>query len=978
MKRRILQLIIPLLWMILIYTNAAPVDMNQINRLIQDFKKDRRGPYQAIRWFCPDGTVLLPQQRCPQPGGIQHALHKDIVQLIARENHIFLGQILAGTPFEDFLNEENQNSRFKQYQLEKYLISVDDGWIFRQARYYRGAVQAEDEDAWGFRFLNWMLEDDELLWSRFYVIRQLVKDIPHQQSDRQMVYIRSISKVISDSLPSFVDIRIKLHGQPEAADLKRIKDFRTQHQNEIRGKIDALFDQLEEEMERAYQPPQLGRLRKYLDQLPPSSPLYGRIEQLSMTADMGPEDLPSIREEMAVLLWDIRTNMLSLKSASLRLAIMDLSYEIENILFRLMGDWQPGTVGELLKKNYTLALSAAGCGLLEIWEWEQVQPVLNPQPTAEHLTLPDYLGKVDAFRRIVEWSTNTISAAYDPTVSLFSGFEPQAKGFIDDRVRSSLLLPLGNITDQLADISSHLKGLANDVLQLNNQSHMRGVNPGFAFGELEVVTSPAEDIAFSGDKIYALYRAPMNLKPVAGIMTVSEGNLVSHVQLLARNLGIPNAILSRENLKALTAYSGRKVFYAVSPGGAVIMKLAEQLSAEEKSLVERRKRSEERISVPVEKLKLKDLNLHSLKSLRADDSGRLCGPKAANLAELKYLFHDKVVDGFVIPFGIFHQHLQQMMPGTGQSYWEFLQETFRQASNKTAEGQKEEAIEKFVLERLAQLREAIKKITFTPDFESALGKRFADIFGVKMGKVPVFIRSDTNMEDLKEFTGAGLNLTVFNVLEKAKILQGIRDVWASPYSERSYRWRQKYLLNPENVYPSILIIPSVRVDKSGVMITKGVETNDPEDITIAFNRGAGGAVEGQKAEMHLLRHDGVNVLLSPCREVEYIVLPVTGGTEKRHSYFEAPVLNAGELDQLRKLADKIKDKLREQSIAGPYDVELGFEADQIWLFQVRPFVENKRAQSLSYFESIDARSPEEGRVFMGEKIENLMKEMKKP
>ena len=77
------------------------------------------------------------------------------------------------------------------------------------------------------------------------------------------------------------------------------------------------------------------------------------------------------------------------------------------------------------------------------------------------------------------------------------------------------------------------------------------------------------------------------------------------------------------------------------------------------------------------------------------------------------------------------------------------------------------------------------------------------------------------MEDLKDFTGAGLNLTLFNVVDYETIIQGIRDVWASPYTERSYKWRQQYLLNPENVFPSILIIPSVDVDYSGVMVTRG-------------------------------------------------------------------------------------------------------------------------------------------------------------
>jgi phosphoenolpyruvate synthase/pyruvate phosphate dikinase len=226
------------------------------------------------------------------------------------------------------------------------------------------------------------------------------------------------------------------------------------------------------------------------------------------------------------------------------------------------------------------------------------------------------------------------------------------------------------------------------------------------------------------------------------------------------------------------------------------------------------------------------------------------------------------------------------------------------------------------------------------------------VFGKEMGKVPVFLSSDTNMENLKEFTGAGLNLTVFNVLDVEKIFQGIKDVWASPYTERSYKWRQRYLLNPENVFPSILIIPSVNADYSGVLITKGVSTGDADDITVAFNRGVGGAVEGQASESWLLRMDSTDVLLSPAREPEYTTIPVTGGTKKEHTTFESQLLSETRRQLLREMAAEMLEKLPAVGIKWPYDVELGFKDDHIWLFQVRPFVENKRAAASEYLQSI--------------------------
>jgi len=63
-------------------------------------------------------------------------------------------------------------------------------------------------------------------------------------------------------------------------------------------------------------------------------------------------------------------------------------------------------------------------------------------------------------------------------------------------------------------------------------------------------------------------------------------------------------------------------------------------------------------------------------------------------------------------------------------------------------------------------------------------------------------------------------------------------------------------LNPENVYPSILVIPSVDVDYSGVLITKGISSGTDKDLTVAFSRGAGGAVDGQAAEQYLIKDSG--------------------------------------------------------------------------------------------------------------------------
>ena len=38
---------------------------------------------------------------------------------------------------------------------------------------------------------------------------------------------------------------------------------------------------------------------------------------------------------------------------------------------------------------------------------------------------------------------------------------------------------------------------------------------------------------------------------------------------------------------------------------------------------------------------------------------------------------------------------------------------------------------------------------------------------------------------------------------------------------------------------------------------------------------------------------------------------------------------------------------------GPFDIELGFKENKLWLFQVRPFVENKNAAASQYLNSLN-------------------------
>ena len=90
-------------------------------------------------------------------------------------------------------------------------------------------------------------------------------------------------------------------------------------------------------------------------------------------------------------------------------------------------------------------------------------------------------------------------------------------------------------------------------------------------------------------------------------------------------------------------------------------------------------------------------------------------------------------------------------------------------------------------------------------------------------------------------------------------------------------------------------------------------------------------------------------------------MPIPRSLIKRPATFERPLLNESQLAQLRDMAEKIKTTMKDR---GPWDIELGFTSDRLWLFQIRPFVEKKNVHSLLRQGLVDVPVVEEGCLFL--------------
>jgi phosphoenolpyruvate synthase/pyruvate phosphate dikinase len=270
------------------------------------------------------------------------------------------------------------------------------------------------------------------------------------------------------------------------------------------------------------------------------------------------------------------------------------------------------------------------------------------------------------------------------------------------------------------------------------------------------------------------------------------------------------------------------------------------------------------------------------------------------------------------------------------------------------QGVSEKDLRKWIEPRLMVMRASIEAQPISAKLKDSIRDRLAEL-GLLLKDDPsqttgVFIRSDTNVEDLDEFNGAGLNLTLFDRRALADVFSGLKEVWASPFTYRSFSWRQALIDEPLWVLPSVVILESIPTEKSGVLVTIDVDRGDTASMLIATSEGVGGAVDGSPAETLIYSPQGVELVTmfkSPWRRL----LQPQGGTAVVPSTRGEYVLSDAEIADLTSTADAIKKKISPTTDhAGrprPWDIEFGFANGKLWLFQVRPFLGNESMQNIA-------------------------------
>ena len=957
----------------------------EIKKNFQTTLSKRKGPFGKNVCVCsdrrkepvlrPDGSV---QNVCGAKTLFCSAFRAPWAEALGQQG-LYIGNLFT-TDLFDWDRFADHHDLVRGFVLEKYFIETHPNHRLATAKSLRGVSGSEYEGPALIGFAEKYLDLDSFNDFRHFLLAyELQKRFFMRQEQGRIDKVRNMATQIQGMDANFKPLRDAVHNQISAALIPRLMAYRDRMRaGKTRQRLDALIAELEKltSLDQSALRPQLAEIK--------NPTLRDQLE--SLMADQNTDPAATIASLAEIMVLGRRSVAQRTVTPDDARRLIDLNVTASAVIQSIGSNYVNGgklqTVEQHLQLLAALTNATYGVGLLSERERQEVSDDLQSVlkiPKMNQVEVTQVLRRVN---RVVEWAQTGALLAFAEVWDEWTFVLPEIALIGDDILRGSPLLLFGQAMTRLEDYAAGQQRRRHQIFGEVLTTQVRALNPGLALGKLRV--NPREG-SYSRDEVLALAQTPPELQPAAGIVTQGEGNVVSHVQLLARALGIPNVVTGADPFTKISDHDGEDAFFLVTPGGRVYLKAAAQMTDQDVAVFDQYNRNTERtadgklgagarkLDIDHERLDIGVKMPLGPSEVGIDDSGVKCGPKAAYLGELKRLFPDKVSRGIVLPFGVYFAHFQRakvVLPAKlkqsniareGEALEDFVKRTYQTFfAEMIPAGTSEKELSAWIKPRLEVFRTSIIEQSLAPELKQAIQKALDDQGLLqrddKSQTVGCFVRSDTNVEDLENFNGAGLNLTIFNLRSLEDIFAGIKKVWASPFTYRSFSWRQTLVDEPFWVLPSIVILESVRSEKSGVLVTADIFQNDPKKMLVATSEGVGGAVDGTPAETLLWSPQGVE-LINLFKSPQRLMLKPEGGSEVVPSTGNEYVLNEQELKELVATAGKIKKafkpSLDESGKPRPWDIEFGFAKGQLWLFQCRPFIGNEELRNIPALAVLD-------------------------
>lgn len=314
----------------------------------------------------------------------------------------------------------------------------------------------------------------------------------------------------------------------------------------------------------------------------------------------------------------------------------------------------------------------------------------------------------------------------------------------------------------------------------------------------------------------------------------------------------------------------------------------------------------------------KDADILWYREIDKNDLG-LVGGKGANLGEM-FSVGLPVPDGFVVTSG---------------AYYRFLDENDLRPKITAIL----KVVNKNDPQSINEASEAIQKLIRAKPLPPQLARQIIAAYlklGGPLRQALVAIRSSATAEDLPGASFAGQQETYLNVQGEARVLDRVRDCWASLFEPRAIFYREEKGFEHMKVGMAVPVQQMIPSDVSGVMFTIDPVSADKKTIIIEAVWGLGEYIVQGKVtpDRYLVAKKSYDItkidiakqtvqLVKARRENKETTVPVKKQTKRK--------LSDRQIVALAKLGQKIQDHY-----FFPQDIEWSLYKNKLWILQTRP------------------------------------------
>jgi hypothetical protein len=544
-------------------------------------KAKLKGPYGDSYCLCPDGQKRPVQvdNRVTSPCGpaaVYCAAYRAPWAEALGRQRMWIANIFA-RDLDQWDTFPDHHDLVRGYILEKYFTETNPTHKLAEMRSYGGLGGAEYEAPAAARFFERYLSAKDFDDAHHYLLAYELQRRYYVRDDQgQIQKVRALAIRIQQADSKFKPLRDATHNQITATLIPRLEAYRdTKPAGAIRSQVDELIVEIQK----------LTRLddSALRAQLPTLDDAKLRAE---LTAAMpgAQADPVDALEALASIMVRARQAVASRKTSPADdRRLVDAAITATALLQKHGAEWL-AVKGESARRSVrvlgALAQAAYGTGAPRRARGApRAARSIEESPEARRSRGADLAAGMKRIERVVDWAQQSESVAFTAGVGAVD--LPPARRERHRRRRAAELAAARVRAGRVArrGFASGQAAVRHDLFGSAVDTGVRALNPGLAMGRLRV--APPED-GYERDEIVALPETPADLEPAAGILTQGEGNVLSHVQLLARALGIPNVVLTPAAYRKIAPHDGKQVSLIATPRGRVLIDEASAMSPEER------------------------------------------------------------------------------------------------------------------------------------------------------------------------------------------------------------------------------------------------------------------------------------------------------------------------------------------------------------------------------------------------------------